>query len=306
MKKVSKAICMLIPAAMFATFISCDVANALEDDMRDFFGDPVAETNFFNCGISHSKSVTGIIGDKQCDVIDLVPSETYHLQAYNLVNGTRADILRGNFFYFEDLANVDNGELWISLDVGQYYRDGKWVSPNYGTDDFFVAKNVNLVTQNTAVITAEPTTKEAYNARREEFEQYRAQKSSGSDDPTGITIDDFEPERIYYLDAFNTALAAHDPATTVIEYAKVNGFYTYLASFDGSSLELMIFTGDGEMFFYPIEGQTDKTYMLGMYAYNRATKPQRRWIRETYLNIGSLYDELKEKAAAAKAAATGK
>ena len=79
----------------------------------------------------------------------------------------------------------------------------------------------------------------------------------------------------------------------------------------------MIFSDD-ELFFYPYE-DNDNTYMLGMYSYNQGSyydeeghldytknKAARKWIRENYPNIGSLYKELFDKAATAKAEAKKK
>ena len=79
----------------------------------------------------------------------------------------------------------------------------------------------------------------------------------------------------------------------------------------------MVFSDD-ELFFYPYDGN-DRTYMLGMYSYNQASyyddeghldytknKAARKWIRENYPNIGSLYKELFDKAVEAKAEAKKK
>ncbi|MBO4857326.1 MAG: hypothetical protein J5527_02285, partial [Treponema sp.] len=92
--------------------------------------------------------------------------------------------------------------------------------------------------------------------------------------------------------------------------------FTYVATIDGETLELMIFSDD-ELFFYPYETTKDD-FALGMYSYNQASyyegttldytknKAARKWIRKNYSNIGSLYDELFEKAATAKAEAKKK
>ena len=73
----------------------------------------------------------------------------------------------------------------------------------------------------------------------------------------------------------------------------------------------MIFS-DGELFFYPNDN-TRKDFMLGMYSYNQGSyyddeghldytknKAARKWIRENYTNICSLYDDLSAKAKKAK------
>ena len=144
-------------------------------------------------------------------------------------------------------------------------------------------------------------------------------KHSGSDNTAGLTKDNiFDPDeradRFRFIEAFENAL--NNP-TTSVSYEKVNNVWTYVAKVDGNTLELMIFSDD-ELFFYPYEGN-DNTYMLGMYSYNQGSyydeeghldytknKAARKWIRENYPNIGSLYKELFDKAATAKAEAKKK
>ena len=336
MKKIRRIITMLIAGALAITFTSCDMfagmADSLKDDFSKWWGDPAAEGNELKCGIAHSMTVSGKItyNKTECDYIDLDPSVGLRGEfvAYNKNDGNPVYEYKGEFFYKENPDDLEKGELWFYVDWDWSTDDNKWITPGvfsdlrYKDDDkpYFKAENVNLTTNSTAKIDA--TTQVTY----EEFEEAHDamvkiihKKHSGSDNTAGLTKDNiFDPDeradRFRFIEAFENAL--NNP-TTSVSYEKVNNIWTYVARIDGNTLELMIFSDD-ELFFYPYE-DNNNTYMLGMYSYNQGSyydeeghldytknKAARKWIRENYPNIGSLYKELFDKAATAKAEAKKK
>ncbi len=327
MKKIRRIITMLLAGALAITFLSCDLANNITNsvikDFKDFWGDPQAEGNELKCGLTHDVTLTGKLTYNKiyCDHIDLKPSEGVlaWFYAYNLVDNKEEYEYKGHFFYQEDPNNFDNGTFWIDVQFVWDKKKGEWSSPNGAFNNlkhdehYFKATNVNLTTHNTANIEAITlVTEEEFYAAKDELSKYIIAKHSNPKDITENDInednvfDEDKEQRLTYIKKFNDALANHDPSTTKVTYEKIGIAYTYVAKFDGSTLELMIFS-DGELFFYPYDGQTENTYMLGMYSYNMAAnKFARKWIRKEYENIGALYDELLEKAATAKTEAKKK
>lgn len=138
MKKLKEIVFLLALFSASFAFTSCQFLAALFTDVAEVIGDPVSETCFFNCGISHGTIITGYIDGEYCRYIKLLPMEK-RFEAYNEVNGTRVDFCKGTFFYQENLKNTNQGILWIS--VSQYWDEekGKWVSPN--TEYYSTAEN---------------------------------------------------------------------------------------------------------------------------------------------------------------------
>lgn len=332
MKSTKKIIAVVFACAVSFSFMSCDWLLSFATGAKEIIGNPIAEAKFFNCGITHKVNGAGAIDGIDC-TMKLDPW-TKRLDA-TLEDGT--DYLYASFFYLENpkkLGNkilqpedYDKGELYLS--VWQYWdkERNKWVSPSnsyeyaktYHDDpsmnaryQYFKAK-VNLISRASPVIVAEAIEPKVYEDAQEEFFEYRMSKNAESDDPTGVTEDDIQHEdddefkyRKRTLKDFQAALEFHNPDNTWVKYSD----FSYWACIDGSWVQLLIFTGDGEMFFYPIEAEEgeetdengnvneyDEVYTLGMYSYNRNKKNVRRWIRESYCpRLGALYDELKEKA----------
>ncbi len=332
MKKIRRIITMLLAGALAITFISCDamenMTNSLQGDFAKWWGDPQAEGNELKCGIPNTVIVSGKLTYNKidCGYIELDPNIGLRGQFTSYIEENGTPVYQGQFFY-----NESTSELWIYVERVWVIKDNKWTSAGAGTNltyygdnkPYFKAENVDLTTQDTPVIDAtKQVTYEQYNTAYEEMTDYIKQKHSGSSDTTGITEDNiFDPEeredRFRFIEAFNNALNNHDPSSTTVEYKKVKNVFTYVAEIDGNTLELMIFS-DKELFFYPYD-DNDRTYMLGMFLYNQASyyddegkldytrnKGARKWIRETYRNIGDLYDELYKKAETAKTEAKKK
>lgn len=336
MKKIRRIITMLLAGALAITFTSCDMladlGKGLKDDFSKWWGDPKAEQAELSCGIPHLMTVSGKItyNKTECAYIDLDPTVGLRGEfvAYNKKDGNPVYEYKGKFFYKENSDDLEKGELWFYVEWDWSTDDNKWITPGafsdlrYKDDDkpYFKAENVNLTTETTAKIDA--TTQVTY----EEFEEAHdamvkiiQKKHSGSDKIDDITKDNiFDPDerddRFRFIENFETALNGHSSSSTTVSYEKVNNVFTYVAKVDGYTLELMIFSDD-ELFFYPYE-DNDDTYKLGMYSYNQGAyydaeghldytrnKGARRWIRENYTNIGTLYKELFDKAATAKAEA---
>ena len=316
MKKIKQIIPILAAGLLALTFTSCELltkmADSFKQDFKDWWGDPVAEQNELKCGLTHDITLKGKLTHNNiyCDHIDLKPSEGVlaWFYAYNFVNGKEEYEYKGHFFYQEDPSDYDKGTFWIDIQFVWDKEKGKWTTPGVFTnlkynEIYFKAENVNLTEHNTATINATTlvTEKEFYDAK-DKLSEYIISKHS---DPKGITMDDINEsnvfkedveQRLAYIQAFDEALESHNPSSTRVSYEKVGIAFTYVATIDGSTLELMLFK-DGELFFYPYDGQTENTYMMGMYSYNMAAnKFARRWIRQNFTNIGALYDELKEKA----------
>ncbi|MCR5401343.1 MAG: hypothetical protein K6E78_07065 [Treponema sp.] len=307
MKKISKFIPALI-AGFTMLFASCDIFGDLA---QEIIGDPVGETCFLNCGITKNMTISGTIASTHSDYIELKPLEKM-FYAYNKENGEKKYTFKGHFFYQENLGNPDQGEFWVEVLFLWNNKKNDWDTPNKSfnemahNENHFKASGVDLVTSREADINAtELKSQKEYDEAYDALSKYVIEKHAGSDDPSGITkeslIEEITAERYQYLENFESALASHDTSKTKVSYEKKDGIYTYFASIDDSKLELMIFSGTGDLFFYPINGETEHDYMMGMYAYNRSKRNQRRWIRENFTNIGSLYDELKSLAAEAKA-----
>ena len=335
MKKIKKTITLLIASAIVLSFTSCDILagmkESLKDDFSKWWGDPAAEQAELSCGIPHLMTVSGKItyNNTECDYIELDPTIGLRGQftAYNKKDGNPVYEYKGKFFYKENPDDLEKGELWFYVEWDWSTDDNKWITPGvfsdlrYKDDDkpYFKAENVNLTTQATAKIDATTqVTYEEFGAAHGAMVKIIQQKHSGSSDITGLTKDNiFDPDertdRFGFIERFNNALS--NPSVSV-SYEKVNNVFTYVATIDGETLELMIFSDD-ELFFYPYETTKDD-FALGMYSYNQASyyegntldytknKAARKWIRKNYSNIGSLYDELFEKAATAKAEAKKK
>lgn len=307
MKKLNKLFAAIFTGSMLFSFASCDIFGAVATDIKEFIGDPVGETCLMNCGIPHDMQISGTINGKECGYIELIPLEKA-FYAYSKKGGQK--IYRGSFFYQENPDNYDEGTFWVEVGFIWDSNENEWSTPSKYfngmayNENHFMSTGVNLTTEVGTIAADTLVTSDEYYAAKDELSKYVLALHSGDDDPTGITkeslIAEITQERYTYLEIFEEALKKHDASKTTVEYVKKNGVYTYVALIDGSELELMIFTGDGQLFFYPINEKTEHDYMMGMYAYNRSNKKQRRWIRENFTNIGSLYDELKEKAAAAK------
>ena len=335
MKKIRTIFTLLIASAIVLSFTSCDILagmkESLKDDFSKWWGDPVAEQAELSCGIPHLMTVSGKItyNNTECDYIELDPTIGLRGQftAYNKKDGNPVYEYKGKFFYKENPDDLEKGELWFYVEWDWSTDDNKWITPGvfsdlrYKDDDkpYFKAENVNLTTQATAKIDATTqVTYEEFEAAHDAMVKIIHQKHSGSSDITGLTEDNiFDPnertERFGFIERFNNALS--NPSVSV-SYEKVNNVFTYVATIDGETLELMIFSDD-ELFFYPYD-TTKNDFALGMYSYNQASyyegttldytknKAARKWIRKNYSNIGSLYDELFEKAATAKAEAKKK
>ena len=337
MKKIRRIITMLIAGALAITFTSCDMfagmADSLKDDFSKWWGDPAAEGNELKCGIAHEMTISGDIIDYfgetiSCEHIDLDPNFGLRGQ-FTAYNGTNEYEYRGDFFYKENTDDVSKGEFYIDVKWVWDTKKSEWSTPNHAFNRFdsknhyYKASNVNLTTETTANINlSELITYEEYEAAHDEMVKIIHKKHSGDDNTAGLTKDNiFDPDerddRFRFIENFETALNGHSSSSTTVSYEKVKNVFTYVAKVDGNTLELMIFSDD-ELFFYPYEGN-DNTYMLGMYSYNQASyydeeghldytknKAARKWIRENYPNIGSLYKELFEKATTAKAEAKKK
>ena len=336
MKKIRTIITMLIASAIVLSFTSCDILAGMKDSLKDDFskwwGDPAAEQAELSCGISHLMTVSGKLtyNNIECEFIELDPTIGLRGQftAYNKKDGNPVYEYKGKFFYKENVNDLEKGELFIYVEWVWDTKDNKWSTPNgafnnlrYRDNDkpYFKSENVNLTTQITDTIDATTQiTDEEWEAEHDAMVKIIQQKHSGSSDITGLTEDNiFDPDertdRFGFIKRFNNAL--NNPSVSV-SYEKVNNVFTYVATIDGETLELMIFSDD-ELFFYPYETTKDD-FALGMYSYNQASyyegntldytknKAARKWIRKNYSNIGSLYDELFEKAATAKAEAKKK
>ena len=329
---------ILVTLILTVAFSSCDILNDWFKTAKDFIGDPVAETCFLNCGISHNMTISGQITNittnnntTECKYIELKPMEGWYY-AYNKENGVKKYVYKGHFFYQENLGDYSKGEFWLDIQFVWSDSDNDWTTPGAFTNipldkTYWKASGVNLVTKSSENIKAtESVTEAQYYAAKEALSKYVIEKHSGSEDTTGITeqtIKDYFEEigdsgdgeiRMNYIKAFEKSLDNHNPSTTQIEYTKKNGVYTYITKFDGSTLELLIFSGTGDILFYPYDkdtnaeyvgndGETAHDYMMGMYSYNHLKRNMRKWIRDNYTNIGKLYEELKIKAAEAKEAA---
>ena len=340
MKKIRRIITMLFAGALILSLASCDLLSkmgeGLKDDFSKWWGDPAAEGNELKCGISHSMTVSGTLTylNTKCDHIDLDPNFGLRgkLTSYNVVDNENIYEYEGEFFYKENPEDLEKGELWIYIQRVWDKEDNKWASP-IGTlryDDrkndkpYFKAENVNLTTNVTVenIDLTHQVTYEEYEAAHDEMVKYIQIKHRGSSDTTGIERENiFEEEeredRFGFIERFENALNSHNPSSTTVVYEKVNNVFTYVATIDGETLELMIFSDD-ELFFYPY-ADTKDDFTLGMYSYNHAcyyddnkeldykkNPAARKWIREHYTKIGSLYNELMEKAATAKAEAKKK
>ena len=341
MKKIKKTITLLIASVLLLSFSSCDIAQNLGEellkDFKDFWGDPAAEQAELSCGIPHFMTVSGKItyNETECDYIDLDPTIGLRGEfvAYNKVNGEQKNEYKGKFFYKENPDNIKESELFFYVEwVWDYERKNDWDTPNgafnnlrYRKDDkpYFIAKNVDLTTQFTDTIDAtQQITEEEWEAAHDAMVKYIQQKHSGAATNTnGISQNNIfaaaeREDRFGFIERFESALNSHNPSATTVVYEKVNNVFTYVATIDGETLELMIFS-DGELFFYPYK-DTKNDFALGMYSYNQASYYEgntlnykmnpaaRKWIREHYDNISDLYDELMEKAATAKAEAKKK
>ena len=84
MKRISKLIPALI-AGFTMLFASCDIFGDLA---KEIIGDPVGETCFLNCGITHNMTISGTIASTHSDYIELKPLEKM-FYAYNKENGEK-------------------------------------------------------------------------------------------------------------------------------------------------------------------------------------------------------------------------
>ena len=339
MRKIRQIITMLFAGALILTLTSCDLLAGMTDSLKksfeDFWGDPAADAAELGCGIPHFMTASGKLtyNEIDCAYIELDPTIGLRGQFTSYKQKGGEPVYRGKFFYKENVDDVEKGEFFIYVEFVWLKDDNKWTTPGaftnlkYNDDSkpYFKAENVNLTTQLTDTIDAtKPVTQDEWEEEHDAMVKIILQKHSGTTNTAGITKDNiFDPDlderetRFGYIEAFETALNGHSSSLTSVSYEKVNNIWTYVAEIDGNTLELMVFSDD-ELFFYPYDGN-DRTYMLGMYSYNQASyyddegnldytknKAARKWIRENYLNIKALYEELQKKAATAKAEAKKK
>lgn len=332
MKKIRQIITMLFTGALILTLASCDLLSkmgeGLKDDFSKWWGDPAAEAAELACGIPHFMTASGTLtyNNIKCAYIELDPTIGLRGQFTSYLQKDGEPVYRGKFFYKENVDDVEKGEFFIYVEFVWLKDDNKWTTPGAFTNlkyndeskPYFKAENVNLTTKTTDIIidATKQITQDEWEAAHDAMVKIIQKKHSGSDNTAGLTKDNiFDPDeradRFRFIEAFENAL--NNP-TTSVSYEKVNNIWTYVAKVDGYTLELMIFSDD-ELFFYPYE-ENDDTYKLGMYSYNQGSyydneghldytknKAARKWIRENYPNIGSLYKELFDKAVEAKAEA---
>lgn len=334
MKKIRKIITMLFAGALILTLASCDLLSkmgeGLKDDFSKWWGDPATEAAELACGIPHFMTASGTLtyNNIKCAYIELDPTIGLRGQFTSYLQKDGEPVYRGKFFYKENVDDVEKGEFFIYVEFVWLKDDNKWTTPGAFTNlkyndenkPYFKAENVNLTTKTTDIIidATKQITQDEWEEEHDAMVKIIHQKHSGSSDITGLTENNiFDPDertdRFGFIERFNNALS--NPSVSV-SYEKVNNVFTYVATIDGETLELMIFSDD-ELFFYPYETTKDD-FALGMYSYNQASyyegttldytknKAARKWIRKNYSNIGSLYDELFEKAATAKAEAKKK
>jgi hypothetical protein len=337
MKKIRQIITMLFTGALILTLASCDLLSkmgeGLKEDFEKWWGNSAQEQAERSCGIPHFMTASGKLtyNEIDCAYIELDPTIGQRGQFTSYIKKDGEPVYRGKFFYKENVDDVEKGDFFIYVEWVWLKDDNKWTTPGaftnlkYNDDSkpYFKAENVNLTTQATDTIDAtKQITYEEYEEEYDAMVKSILQKHSGTSNTAGIERNNiFDPDeredRFGFIERFENALNGHSSSSTSVSYEKVNGVYTYIATIDDQELELMVFS-DGELFFYPYDGN-DRTYMLGMYSYNQASyyddeghldytknKAARKWIRENYTNICSLYDELSDKAATAKADAKAK
>ncbi|MBO4858807.1 MAG: hypothetical protein J5527_09855, partial [Treponema sp.] len=258
MKKIRTIFTLLIASAIVLSFTSCDILAGMKDSLKDDFskwwGDPAVEAAELACGIPHFMTASGTLtyNNIKCAYIELDPTIGLRGQFTSYLQKDGEPVYRGKFFYKENVDDVEKGEFFIYVEFVWLKDDNKWTTPGALTNlkyndenkPYFKAENVNLTTKTTDIIidATKQITQDEWEEEHDAMVKIIHQKHSGSSDITGLTEDNiFDPDertdRFGFIERFNNALS--NPSVSV-SYEKVNNVFTYVATIDGETLELMI------------------------------------------------------------------